>query len=227
MSRKKLPDSRGSSPAEGLMEGTHAVDQWHCGGRACHGSHRRFCDGRRDAETRRHADLHDPGRRAAELRRAPREHLCDVHSTAPFYSLLIRVNPENPARRPISSAICAPRCRSRPTTARPTPSRSATGVKFHDGSPLTAADVAASWNQIIFPPRGVFSPRQGYFLMVDKVEAPDPKTVVFRLKFATSRLPAGAGRPVRLHLQEGDSRQGPALVREERHGLRPLQVRRL
>ena len=28
---------------------------------------------RRNAETRRHADLHDPGRRAAELRRAPRD----------------------------------------------------------------------------------------------------------------------------------------------------------
>jgi peptide/nickel transport system substrate-binding protein len=25
------------------------------------------------------------------------------------------------------------------------------GVKFHDGSPLTAADVAASWNKIVFP----------------------------------------------------------------------------
>ncbi len=65
------------------------------------------------------------------------------------------------------------------------------GVKFHDGSPLTAADVAASWNMIIFPPAGVLSPRQSWYMMVDKVEAPDPTTVVFRLKFATSAfLPA-------------------------------------
>ena len=65
------------------------------------------------------------------------------------------------------------------------------GVKFHDGSPLTAADVAASWNKIIFPPPGVASARQGNFVMVDKVEAPDPTTVVFRLKFATDAfLPA-------------------------------------
>ena len=34
--------------------------------------------------------------------------------------------------------------------------------------------------------------------------APDPETVVFKLKFATARLPAGARRSVRLHLQEGD-----------------------
>ena len=64
-------------------------------------------------------------------------------------------------------------------------------------------------------------------MMVDKVEAPDPTTVVFRLKFATTRVPAGARRPVHLHLQEGHPRQGPALVREEHPGLGPVQVRRL
>ena len=60
-----------------------------------------------------------------------------------------------------------------------------------DGSPLTAADVAASWKQIIHPPKGVLSPRQSWYDMVDTVTAPDPSTVVFHLKFATSAfLPA-------------------------------------
>jgi len=37
----------------------------------------------------------------------------------------------------------------------------------------------------------VLSPRESYYMMVDKVEAPDPATIVFRLKFATSTfLPA-------------------------------------
>src|SRR5262249_43663734 len=50
---------------------------------------------------------------------------------------------------------------------------------------------AASWNEIIFPPPGVISARQSNFVMVDKVEATDPTTVVFRLKFATDAfLPA-------------------------------------
>ena len=31
------------------------------------------------------------------------------------------------------------------------------GVKFHSGDELTGADVAASWNKIVFPPKGVTS----------------------------------------------------------------------
>jgi peptide/nickel transport system substrate-binding protein len=65
------------------------------------------------------------------------------------------------------------------------------GVKFHDGEPLTAADVAKSLNMIAFPPQGVLSPRSSDFEMVDKIEAPDPTTVVIHLKYATSAfLPA-------------------------------------
>jgi peptide/nickel transport system substrate-binding protein len=56
---------------------------------------------------------------------------------------------------------------------------------------LTADDVAASWQHIIDPPEGVVSARKSYFVMVDKVEATDPATVVFRLKFASDAfLPA-------------------------------------
>ena len=65
------------------------------------------------------------------------------------------------------------------------------GVKWHDGSPLTAADVAASWNHIIHPPPGYNSARANWYEMVDTVSAPDPTTVVFHLKFATlTFLPA-------------------------------------
>src|SRR5207302_4464738 len=114
-----------------------------------------------------------------------------LHATAPFYSVLIRINPENPSST--TDFVCD-LC-----TAMPTPTdEDATytfklrdGVKFHDGSPLTAADVKASWEHIIHPPEGILSPRQSWYTMVDKIEAPDAKTVVFRLKFATNAfLPA-------------------------------------
>ena len=114
-----------------------------------------------------------------------------IHSAAPFYSVLIRVDPNNPSST--TDFVCD-LC-----TAMPQPTddgkiytfKIRSGVKFHDGSPLTAADVAASWEHIIHPPEGVLSPRESHYVMVDTVEAPDPKTVVFHLKFATSAfLPA-------------------------------------
>src|SRR5512132_1258002 len=56
------------------------------------------------------------------------------------------------------------------------------GVKFHDGSEMTSKDVKASYDKIIFPPPGVGSTRKGQYSDVKAVEAPDPLTVVFRLK---------------------------------------------
>src|SRR5271156_5827864 len=109
-----------------------------------------------------------------------------VHSVAPFYSVLIRVNPENPSST--TDFVCD-LCIEMPQPAddgKTYKFKVRQDVRFHDGSPLTAADVAASFNAIIFPPDGVLSARASNYLMVDKVEAPDPSTVVFRLKFATS-----------------------------------------
>jgi peptide/nickel transport system substrate-binding protein len=113
-----------------------------------------------------------------------------VHPTAPFYSVLIRVNPENPAS---STDIVCDLC-----TAMPEPTDGGKrytfqvrkDVRFHDGSPLTAHDVVASFNKIIFPPKGVVSRRKGNFSMVKKVSAPDDYTVIFELKY-----PSGAFLP--------------------------------
>jgi len=118
-----------------------------------------------------------------------------VHSIAPFYSVLIRVNPQNPAST--TDFVCD-LCTEMP---KPTDDgktytfKIRSGVKFHDGSPLTAADVAESWHFVIHPPEGVVSARQSYFIMVDKVEAPDPTTVVFRLKFASNAFLPGLADP--------------------------------
>jgi peptide/nickel transport system substrate-binding protein len=114
-----------------------------------------------------------------------------IHSAAPFYSVLIRANPLNPGS--VTDLVCD-LCTEmpQPTDGGKTYTfKIRDGVKFHDGSPLSAYDVLASWNKIIFPPEGVASARQSNFVMVDKVEAPDPSTVVFHLKFATDAfLPA-------------------------------------
>ena len=61
-------------------------------------------------------------------------------------------------------------------------------VKFHDGSPLTSADVKASYDKILSPPEGVRSIRKFHYSAVTSVEAPDPHTVVFKLKFPSASL---------------------------------------
>jgi peptide/nickel transport system substrate-binding protein len=114
-----------------------------------------------------------------------------IHSASPFYSVLVRINPMNPGS---TSDIVCDLCTEMPkptNEGRTYTFKIRQGVKWHDGSTLTAEDVAASWKKIIDPPKGVTSARQSFYMMVDKVEAPDPSTVVFRLKFATGAfLPA-------------------------------------
>src|SRR5690349_252825 len=114
-----------------------------------------------------------------------------IHAVAPFYSVLIRANPDNPSDT--THFVCDV------CVAIPQPTDSGKSyafairddIKFSDGTALTAQDVAASWNKIVNPPEGVISVRRGYYAMIDRIEAPDTKTVVFRLKFATDAfLPA-------------------------------------
>lgn len=114
-----------------------------------------------------------------------------LHAFAPFYSVLVRVNPNDPSD--ISDIVCD-LCTHMPKPTDQGKTWTFTirkGVRFTDGTPLTAADVAASWNEIIFPPKGLVSVRESNYTMVKSVEAPNPTTVVFHLKFATKAfLPA-------------------------------------
>ena len=114
-----------------------------------------------------------------------------IHAVAPFYSVLIRANPDNPADT--TSFVCDV-CTEIPAPTEGGRTYTFTirdDIRFQDGSFLTAFDVAASWNHIIAPPPGVVSARQGYYAMIDSIEAPDAKTVIVKLKFATGAfLPA-------------------------------------
>src|ERR1700676_1705495 len=53
-------------------------------------------------------------------------------------------------------------------------------VKFHDGRPLTSADVKSTIEFMLNPAN--HSPKQGAFRLVTSIEAPDPVTVIFHLK---------------------------------------------
>ncbi len=53
------------------------------------------------------------------------------------------------------------------------------GVKWHDGVPFSSADVKYTIERIMNPPNGMVSPRGPVFnALIERVEAPDPETVV-------------------------------------------------
>ena len=53
------------------------------------------------------------------------------------------------------------------------------GVKFHDGRPLTSADVKYTFDSIVNG--SVVTSKRGFVRLVKSIEAPDPATVIFRL----------------------------------------------
>ncbi|HXT27546.1 MAG TPA: ABC transporter substrate-binding protein [Candidatus Eisenbacteria bacterium] len=69
-------------------------------------------------------------------------------------------------------------------------------IKFHDGRPLTSADVKSTFDFILNPANK--SPKRGAFRMVAKIDAPDALTVIFHLKepyasFLVNLIPNAAG----------------------------------
>jgi peptide/nickel transport system substrate-binding protein len=102
------------------------------------------------------------------------------HSTAPFYSLLVKFDPESYPK------IVPDVAESWTVSAdgRVYDFKIRDGVKFHDGSVLTSRDVKASLDHVIFPPPGVLSPRKAVYAQVEAIEAPGPLALRIRLKRA-------------------------------------------
>ncbi len=114
-----------------------------------------------------------------------------IHPIRPFYSLLIRINPDNPqSPTDFVCDLCKGKVPTGTDGGKTYTFKIRSGVKFHDGTPLTAHDIVATYKKIMFPPEGIASSRKAFFMMVDSVSAPDNSTVVFKLKF-----PSGAFIP--------------------------------
>ncbi len=114
-----------------------------------------------------------------------------MHYVSPHYSLLVRIDPTDPSK-------VAPDVATSWTEA---PDRLAytfklkPGITFHDGTPLTSADVKASFDRIRNPPEGVISIRKSVYARIADIETPDPLTVVFNLKSASPAFLAAVASP--------------------------------
>jgi peptide/nickel transport system substrate-binding protein len=104
-----------------------------------------------------------------------------IHPIAPHYNTLLRVDPTDPTGTKPVGDLAESWTISKDGTTYTFKLRH--GVKFHDGSEMTSKDVKASYDKIIFPPPGVGSSRKGQYRSVEAVEAPDPYTIRFRLKY--------------------------------------------
>jgi peptide/nickel transport system substrate-binding protein len=104
-----------------------------------------------------------------------------VHPLAPHYNTLLRIDPFDRTGTRIVADLAESWTVSRDALTYTLKLRR--GVKFHDGSEMTSRDVKASYDKIVFPPEGVRSYRKGAYRAVEAIEAPDPSTVRFRLKW--------------------------------------------
>jgi len=107
-----------------------------------------------------------------------------IHPTAPHYNTLLRVDPfDKTGTKPVGDLA---ESWTVSKDGRTYTFKIRKGVKFHDGSDLTSKDVKASYDKIINPPAGVKSLRKHAYQSVEAIEAPDPHTIVFRLKWPES-----------------------------------------
>jgi peptide/nickel transport system substrate-binding protein len=100
-----------------------------------------------------------------------------LHYVAPHYSLLIKLDPDNTAAVTGDLAerwTVSPDRTSISFTLHP-------DIRFHDGTPLTATDVKASFDRLRNPPAGVVSVRQSQLADITAIDTPDPRTVTFHV----------------------------------------------
>ncbi len=83
------------------------------------------------------------------------------------------------------------------------------GVKFHDGTPCTSADVKATYDRLRNPPAGVVSTRKATFGDIASIETPDPLTVVFKMKAVNAAILQHFGSPWNYIYSAKDLAQDP------------------
>jgi len=98
----------------------------------------------------------------------------------------------------------------------------AQGVKFHDGTPFTSADVKATYDRMRNPPQGVVSPRKATFADIDTIETPDANTVIFKMKAVNSAMMEAFASPWNCIYAAKDIAADPNAPRTKINGTGPF-----
>ncbi|MET0278554.1 MAG: ABC transporter substrate-binding protein, partial [Pseudorhodoplanes sp.] len=141
-----------------------------------------------------------------------------LHFSAPFYSTLLRFNldkfPQVEGDLAQSWEV-APDLMTFTFKLQP-------NVKFHDGTPLTSADVKATYDRMRNPPQGVISTRQATFADIGTIETPDPLTVIFKMKNVNAAMLEHFASPWNTIYSAKDLAADPAAPRTKINGTGPF-----
>jgi peptide/nickel transport system substrate-binding protein len=109
-----------------------------------------------------------------------------IHPVAPHYSTLLKVDPtDKTGTKPIGDLAESWTIAKDGLTYT---FKIRQGVKFHDGTEMTAKDVKASYDKILNPPAGVKSLRKAAYAAIASVDAPDATTFVVKLKYPEASM---------------------------------------
>ncbi len=141
-----------------------------------------------------------------------------MHYLSPHYSLLIVIDPRDTSK--VAPDLAESWTESADKLTYTFKLRS--GVKFHDGSPLTSADVKASFDRIRQPPQGIVSIRQSVYGRISSIETPDPTTVVFKLQTASPAFLFSIASPFNCIYSAAKLAQDPAYPAKDVMGSGPF-----
>ncbi len=116
-----------------------------------------------------------------------------IHPAAPHYNTLLRTDPADKTGTKIIGDLAESWTISR--DGRTYTLKLRHGVKFQDGSEFTSRDAKATFDKIVNPPAGVASVRKGEYIDVEAIQAPDPYTIVFRLKWPSGSFLSSLASP--------------------------------
>src|SRR5258705_12663601 len=140
-----------------------------------------------------------------------------LHFSSPFYNTLLRFNL---SKFPELEGDLADSWTAAPDLMTYT-FKLHQGVKFHDGTPLTSADVKATYDRMRNPPKGVVSPRQATFADIGTIETPDAQTIIFKMKAVNASMMEHFASPWNCIYSAKDLAADPNAPRTKTNGTGP------